>query len=132
MFDVFRMTRRPMCRWKSFWLGLLVLACQGWMWVRSMRESDQIGYTTGTWSWEFGSFDCGVGALWGEYTFSVGRFEFAFGVPTGGGPWFPAAVAFQQAGHLALGHLIVAWWLVMLVTAVGWVWFLTRRRGSAE
>lgn len=31
------MERRAFYRWKSFWLGVLVLACLGWAWARSME-----------------------------------------------------------------------------------------------
>ena len=32
------MTRRPIYRWKSFWLGLCVLVFLGWAWAHSFRH----------------------------------------------------------------------------------------------
>ena len=42
MFDVFPMTLRPVYCWKSFWLGLLVLAGLGWAWARSMDRDEAV------------------------------------------------------------------------------------------
>jgi len=36
------MTPRPLHRWKSFWLGILVLGFLGWAWVRSIVYDDRI------------------------------------------------------------------------------------------
>ena len=33
---------RPLHRWKTFWLCLLILAFLGWSWARSMRHSDSL------------------------------------------------------------------------------------------
>ena len=37
MFDVFRMTPRPMYCWKSFWLGVFVVCFFAWAWRDSLR-----------------------------------------------------------------------------------------------
>jgi len=44
------MTPRPVQRWKSFWLGLLVIVFLGWAWARSVHfgESMHLGSMTGT------------------------------------------------------------------------------------
>ena len=34
------MPPRPLYKWKSFWLGLLVLGFLGWVWMRSTRRLD--------------------------------------------------------------------------------------------
>ena len=36
------MTPRPLHCWKSFWLGILVLAFLGWAWTRSMGHVDGV------------------------------------------------------------------------------------------
>jgi hypothetical protein len=36
------MNARPIYRWKSFWLGLVVLAFLGWVWARSMGRNEGV------------------------------------------------------------------------------------------
>ena len=36
------MNRRPVWRWKGFWLGLCVLAFFGWAWARSMGRNEAV------------------------------------------------------------------------------------------
>ena len=44
------MSPRPVHRWKSFWLGILVIVFLGWAWARSIHfgESVHLGSMTGT------------------------------------------------------------------------------------
>ena len=38
------MTPRPMHRWKSFWLGVIVVVFLGWAWVRSVQHRDAVTF----------------------------------------------------------------------------------------
>jgi hypothetical protein len=40
-----RMRPRPVYRWRSFWLGLLMLTSVGWMWARSTYSNERIAVT---------------------------------------------------------------------------------------
>ena len=40
----FPMTPRSLLRWKSFWLGVLVLIFLGWAWVRSIHCHDVVSW----------------------------------------------------------------------------------------
>ena len=40
------MSLRPMYQWKSFWLGLFVVASLGWAWWRSMTWCDTVSWQT--------------------------------------------------------------------------------------
>lgn len=53
MFDVFplKVPPRHIHRWKSFWLGLLVLIFLGWAWIRSLSCQDTV-----MWCHESGHF----------------------------------------------------------------------------
>jgi hypothetical protein len=39
------MPPRPIHRWKTFWLGLFVLAFLGWAWARSLKHQDGLNAT---------------------------------------------------------------------------------------
>lgn len=122
------MKQRPFYRWKSFWVGLLVLALAGWTWWRSMSCIDSIGYTTGTYTWELSNSDGHVGALWGDYTFTDGPYEFVFGRRKRfSEPVLAKAVTFERSAKDVMGMCLVAWWVVMLVLGVVWVWMLVWR-----
>lgn len=41
------MKTRPFYRWKSFWLGLFVVAFSGWVWVQSMKFTGQLVISAG-------------------------------------------------------------------------------------
>jgi hypothetical protein len=43
---------RPIYRWKSFWIGILVLGFIGWAWVRSMTWDENISGRSFGWVWE--------------------------------------------------------------------------------
>lgn len=127
------MSVREMCRWKGFWLGLVVLALTGWTWWRSMSCIDTIGYTTGSYTWDFSNSDGRVGALWGNYTYSEGSFAFSFGVPKPvNEPVMARWVTFERSGKDVMGMCLVAWWVVMLVEAVVWVGLLVWRAKFAS
>jgi hypothetical protein len=38
---------RPLYRWKSFWLGVLVIAFLGWAWVGSMHYTESVSFVDG-------------------------------------------------------------------------------------
>ena len=40
------MKRRAVWRWKSFWLGVLMLCFLGWAWMRSMTWCDTVSWQT--------------------------------------------------------------------------------------
>lgn len=40
------MTPRPFYRWRSFWLGVLVIVFLGWAWMRSISRTEGWEYST--------------------------------------------------------------------------------------
>ena len=53
------MSRRPIYRWKSFWLGVVVLCFLGWAWARSMTWRDEV-------IWQRATEGSGTGAVDGD------------------------------------------------------------------
>jgi len=60
------MSPRPLHRWKSFWLGLLVLIFLGWAWLRSMSYHEGIRWFNWDWGVMIGQGPEGVGLYAGD------------------------------------------------------------------
>jgi hypothetical protein len=118
------MRPRPLIKWKSFWLGILVLGFLAFAWVRSMNSGDSL-------SWCDSRGECirlghGAGWLW-LFSGSASFFEEGFGFSTG--------VIVEEETSLVLRPLIfesvpdawainVADWFAMLLFLVPWLAFL--------
>jgi hypothetical protein len=58
---------RPLIKWKSFWLGILVLVFLGWAWVRSIQHDERVYFGLGTQWWEIvRSHGTTVAMCWSE------------------------------------------------------------------
>jgi hypothetical protein len=121
------MLPRPLHRWKSFWLGLLVLVFLGCGWVRSMGFRDDVG-------WESTRGEV-IGAAQAGGT--VRMFLFA-GFPMNRGfyhetgvasfpTWFPRGTwrLFESSGRSA--EIGIAHWFLILLFLVPWSGFLVWR-----
>ncbi|MEK7951502.1 hypothetical protein [Luteolibacter soli] len=135
--------RRPLYRWKSFWLGVLVLFFIDWAWVRSMTRLDMLIWTSGARD-EAITLRCQEARVMVEVTGrrSAGSLPYASGFMRATFPydlhkvWFerPAVVVtpFDSGGGR---NVSVAYWVVGLGFLVSWVGFLVgwgwwmRRRG---
>lgn len=118
------MPPRPLHRWKSFWLGWLVLIFLGWSWVRSVHHEDDIYYKVSAAS----VIGCGgtePGVLWLGWLddpFEPEGVEFS-STPAGSGTnGFPEAVALT--GGRDWEELRIAHWFLILVFLVPWAGFL--------
>ena len=131
------MTPRPLYRWKSFWLGALVLAFLGWAWIRSM------GHVDGA-VWIRSGVMVTVGQAYGGFNFSwdpsrspssLQMFQPFHELNTGDGdPWFPKAVNWEYYEPRII-QVQVAYWLIILGFLVLWsAWLFLhgkRERGKA-
>ncbi len=122
------MILRPFHRWKSFWLGLLVLAFLGWAWVRSMHHTNQFSYKTSSISttW-FGYSNFGSLALgsWMDPFDRVGLNIDSVGtnaLPPWGRVWFPEAANLEWSGDDRT--LSIAHWFLILLFLIPWSAFL--------
>ena len=119
------MTPRPLYRWKSFWLGILVLNFIGWGWVESMTYADGVGWSRGS----FGAY----ARIW-DGTISLGTdreprspgldfWHISNGVrePHRLLPKFERDPAHNKA------ELMLPFWLVILLYLIPWLGFLIWR-----
>ena len=123
------MTPRPIYRWRSFWLGILVLGFLGWAWIGSMTIPRGYYWYTGR-----GNFFV-VGQSEGSFLFrkgeNVGR---ATGIGAWHDPhatpssWFPPAVVWKK-DHEGSGTwlLSLSCLAVILLFSVPWSAFLVAR-----
>jgi len=119
------MTPRPLIKWKSFWLGILVLVFLGWAWVRSMHE----GVTLVPWEDSLLSFQSLFGRLDISYIspsipqYSVGLdFEEVAPDPE---DYLPDAVYFLKNDFTLTVEF--AYWFLMLLFLIPWASFLVWR-----
>jgi hypothetical protein len=125
------MTPRPIYRWKSFWLGVLVLGFLGWAWVRSMDHRDAFDFGVGADMWQidsnFGTISASRHAQLGP---GRGIDFLGFTSEPGGGYMREFPRAFE---HVTLENFprskwwTVADWFVILLFLVPWVLFLAWR-----
>jgi hypothetical protein len=119
------MRPRPLIRWKSFWLGILVLGFLGWARVRSMEREDHIawGYSRG----ECISLEQAAGRLFlyrGYNPYSVLGLTYV-----------PSTFLHGESAHkpVALMYSPVGWrveaahWFLMLLFLLPWLAFLAWR-----
>ena len=125
------MSPRPLHRWKSFWLGLLVLAFLGWAWVRSTHHMDYVSYKTSTSSitWAAGT---GFGAVrlgWSDDPFAPDGLSFSSyrSNPAWGSTWFPEAILLDGGADESWQNFSIAYWFLILLFPVPWAGFLLWR-----
>ena len=120
------MTPRPLIKWKSFRLGLLVLGFLGAAWILGMKDNH----------WFYAStprFSLGAAHDQGRLMLfvNVARFEWGIGVKSSPHStpvaWFPAPLHAQVSPANANGvprpahaHLRVAHWLLILLFSLVW------------
>jgi len=136
-----------MYRWKSFLLGVLVMAFLGWAWVRSMNRLDAILFHVGDKRWQvYGTMGTmsamrktqqatggGMVTKTGFHTF------YCYSQSTGASGGIPPAF-----GHIVYGERprnerwFVADWCLMLLflgawsAALGWRWRRMRRVSAGD
>jgi len=125
------MTPRPLHRWKSFWLGILVLAFLGFGWLRSMSYTD--GFFWMPKHFVLTAFQSAgrVGFAW-DYSMPVSPVTFFQWVhdpiSSEGEPWFPTAVVpevYDRQFQFGIAH-----WFLMLLLLIAWgafLWWRVRR-----
>lgn len=115
---------RPLHRWKSFWLGLIVLIFLGWAWVRSTGGWDEVHFTSpGSSNAVFGSNATeGLSFGWTDYPFVPEGVSFASFRGGQINNWFPEAVTL--VGGRTLECVTIAHWFLILLFLVPWAGFL--------
>jgi hypothetical protein len=118
------MTPRPIYRWKSFWLGGVVLVFLGWAWVRSMERSEDVTVMKGSriwiWSSQSASLTCTVTTLPMKFPSKLG-FD-ANVIVNDHHDYFPKA--FSHRGEPGMEFYQIAYWFVMVFFLVPWLAFL--------
>ena len=114
------MTPRPLYKWKSFWLGILVLVFSGWGWNRSNHHLDQFGFRAANSAWNVSSR---------ESTVSLSMMH-----PEGWGtsskdrrPWWPIEFVVIEGRGFTLRICHLAHWFLMLLFLLPWSVFLAWR-----
>jgi hypothetical protein len=131
------MTPRPIYRWKSFWLGILILGFLGWAWARSMSWESYLNWgteTNGAWVFTSGTGEVLLGWLGHglEPTFMLGLVHEQFEVyPPGEASWFPRFAEVYSEPPFSRGIKVAHWFLmlVFLVTWLGWLFWRVRKHG---
>jgi len=117
------MMPRPFYKWRSFWIGILVLGFLGWAWVRSMSHEDIVS----CFHRDLGASLTNLYAMVGidrqfdEFTFDQFSFQSFPSETTDVYPAFPAAF-FVENSCVYFAH-----WFLMLAFLVPWSGFLAWR-----
>jgi len=126
------MTPRPIYRWKSFWLGVLVLVFLTSAWVRAM-EGNYAGTVTTP------KFEVGVGHYEGRVSFYRNVCSQRWGIDAEAYPlestvvWFPSPWDVEATGRLVLPNSVIqsphaharfAHWFLMLIFLAVWLAWL--------
>jgi len=127
------MTPRPVIRWKSFWLGILVLGFLGWTWARSGVISEGVVVTirdarTMFWAYERGGELCFHFIDDGPYDST--RFDAFYENASGFGklpPPFTYSDIEVDLSTSATRIFSVAHWFLMLLFFLPWAGFLAWR-----
>lgn len=125
------MSSHSLHRWKSFWLGLLVLIFLGWAWVRSIHRIDDISYKASTSSRSWGACT-GFGAVilgWSDDPFAPDglRFSSYRAGPDWVTTWFPEAILMEGDPDESWQNFRIAHWFLILHFLVPWAGFLVWR-----
>ena len=125
------MTPRPLYKWKSFWLGILVLGFLGWAWRDSGHHRSYAGWSRGPQDHEVFMAESRIGWVGTRYvngrtgdSISYYREEMKFGFE------FPEALSWRIDFHAFIGgvrEVKVAHWFLLLLFLVPWSAFLAWR-----
>jgi hypothetical protein len=126
--ETHRMTPRPLIKWKSFWLGILVLVFLGLAWMQSMNRMDSLSFGLGVDRWEVVCTMGKVSAVrWPQLVAGRGVHSVSYLSEQGGGfnREFPPAfesVVFDES--LNVRAWMSSIWCLILLFLVPWFGFL--------
>lgn len=127
------MLPRPLHRWKSFWLGVLVLLCLGWAWARSLLHLDGFLWIAPRFHLISGQTTGRIELDWATASGARGE-SFTWihdAAATTGEPLFPKAVNWETYPgqiQLTLAHwFLILIFLVSWSAFIGWRWLRIRR-----
>jgi hypothetical protein len=118
------MKQRPLIKWKSFWLGILVLGFLGWAWAFSMGRSSGVKWLQGARASSLAQLDGTAGVSSVAFSASHWKGEWIVWNETeviSDIPRVPPAFHLEEAG------IHVAHWFLILLFLVPWVGFLAWR-----
>ena len=122
------MPPRPLHHWKSFWLGLLMLAILGCGWIRSMSHTDGFLWLPKRFRFSAWQSTGQLGFAW-DYSqppLPVSMFHWIHEpVSATGEPWFPRAVVpeiYDRQFQFGIAN-----WFLMLLFLIAWIPFLVWR-----
>jgi hypothetical protein len=126
------MKPRPIYRWKSFWLGILVLGFLGSAWAFSMGRSSGVSFMQGKRETSLHQVDGAVGISSGVYFGKKLKAEWDgwhAGDVISEIPRFPSAVwrHTESFGSYSAVRYFAAHWFLMLLFLVPWSAFLAWR-----
>ena len=126
------MTPRPIHKWKTFWLGLIILAFLTWAWARGRDHQDYaaILLPTGTW--------CGINSSNGKATLIIttykgflraGYISYGSGDSDLHARWFPVPIRYirDDSTFATQTYYGIAHWLLTFLFFLGWASFLLFR-----
>jgi hypothetical protein len=127
-----RMTRR-LYRWKSLWLGVLVLGFLAWMWSKSRGNVDYVEVRSEPYT-AYGATSAGCyiafRSLDGGFAEPIGiKSASNAASPPYTGTWFPQPfkTVHNDNGLFVSSSYFVAHWLLMLLFLLPWAAFLAWR-----
>ena len=134
------MKPRPLYRWKSFWLGLIVLGFLGWAWVRSMTNLESLNWTGKEVSVGVinvsakAEFYCEKSSALKPSWFSFSQNDFVDRSPE----WFPPALQrnsyFLKRSKVQVSEVWIAHWSFILLFSLLWsawlFWHWKREQGK--
>ena len=122
------MPPRPFHRWKSFWLGIVVLALLGGGWVRSMSYTNGFFWFPGRFVFTAYQSAGQLGFAWdlSRPPIPVPMFEWVHEpISSAGEAWFPKPVVpeiYDRQFQFGIAH-----WFLMLLFLIAWAAFLSWR-----
>lgn len=115
---------RPLHRWKSFWLGVLVLVFLSWGWGLSQQHLDGFLWMAERFHFSAGQTAGRVEIAWSASSGAWGE-DFLWAheaAPNAGEPLFPKAINWET--YPGKMQLTVAHWFLMLFLLLPWPTFL--------
>ena len=134
------MTPRPIYKWKTLWLGLLILASLTWAWSRSRSHIDYASASLGPSTWcgilsADGYLGCRIATYPHGTVVSTARFDYG-SITDSAKPWFPKPFHNAQDQGLRAHSYGIAHWLITLLflltwsTLLLWRWKKSKRPAS--
>jgi hypothetical protein len=116
---------RPLIKWKSFWLGTLVLGFLAWTWTRGKGHNESVscgiaGHSAGIGNshGHLGVFYNGINHPGVRYTGNPGATSYPFHSPV------DATARKASRTGPTHAHVFVAHWFLIVVFLVSWLGFL--------